>query len=299
MRFWNPSNISCRLCGRDIRLPGSSVYCRETVETNCASCDQIFFYKCQKRTRKYCSRECAATSTAKDRSRKEKTCEGCGELFLGLALQNYCNRKRFEKCVRCEREFSYKCWGHRKMLFCDSICWNLKTHWTPKEIREWKNLNSWAISFREEFSRKPGIPDFSSKFGKTSLPAFADKDLFHLVEHRGSYLELRVSEVLEEVGVVYRKDRRPVQDLEGRKLELDFWLPEQHLAFEIQDFATHSKEETIELTRWGKKKHGPDYHELKRTLAKEQLGVRLIDLWEDEILKKDFPARLQEILASS
>lgn len=64
------------------------------------------------------------------------------------------------------------------------------------------------------------------------------------------------------------------------KLELDFILPELKLAFEIQDFATHSLIEG-DVGNWQGKpivKKGPAYHELKRRLAEDQLGMQLIDI---------------------
>lgn len=79
--------------------------------------------------------------------------------------------------------------------------------------------------------------------------------------------------------------KKPLR-LQGHVYELDFWIPSLSLAFEVQDFATHSKNSDNEagLFRGGPLiKKGPTYHELKRTLAKDQLGVTLIDVWQDQI----------------
>lgn len=83
------------------------------------------------------------------------------------------------------------------------------------------------------------------------------------------------------------------------KLELDFILPELKLAFEIQDFATHSLVEG-ELGSWlGKTitKKGPAYHELKRQLAEEQLGLQLIDIWENELMDGSFRDRVAKLVS--
>lgn len=100
-------------------------------------------------------------------------------------------------------------------------------------------------------------------------------------------------------GPILRNQRvlMPPTATSGRnKLELDFLLPELKLAFEIQDFATHSRVEG-EAGDWQGKpivKKGPDYHELKRTLADEQLGVKLVDIWENELMDGSF----EEIVSS-
>ena len=85
------------------------------------------------------------------------------------------------------------------------------------------------------------------------------------------------------------------------KLELDFILPELKLAFEIQDFATHSLIEG-EAGSWQGKaivKKGPAYHELKRRLAEEQLGLRLIDIWENEIMDSSFKGRVAQLVSEA
>ena len=41
---------------------------------------------------------------------------------------------------------------------------------------------------------------------------------------------------------------------------------------------------------------GPEYHETKRRMAKEQLGISLFDLWEDEIITDAFESKVQNII---
>lgn len=78
---------------------------------------------------------------------------------------------------------------------------------------------------------------------------------------------------------------------EGKRFEIDVLIPELHIAFEIQDLATHSRNSDTEISKLAylgdRFKKGPTYHELKRKLAKEQLNVQLIDVWEDEIRSAD------------
>lgn len=85
------------------------------------------------------------------------------------------------------------------------------------------------------------------------------------------------------------------------KLELDFILPELKLAFEIQDFATHSLIEG-EAGSWQGKaivKKGPAYHEMKRRLAEEQLGLKLIDIWENELMDGSFKGRVAQLVSEA
>lgn len=89
----------------------------------------------------------------------------------------------------------------------------------------------------------------------------------------------------------------PIRD-STQRYQIDFYLPKLRLGFEVQDSTTHSKNSDKEpfaqswvvLTKGlcGNFKKGPSYHESKRDLAKNQLGVRLIDLWEDEIRDGSF-----------
>lgn len=85
------------------------------------------------------------------------------------------------------------------------------------------------------------------------------------------------------------RNKKPLMSKAGGKLELDFWLPSIKIAFEVQDFATHSRASNVEEAKrvWKSRgtglKKGPEYHEAKRQLASEQLNVSLFDIWEDEI----------------
>lgn len=99
-------------------------------------------------------------------------------------------------------------------------------------------------------------------------------------------------------GVILRRQKK-LRAPDGKLLELDFLMPSISLAIEVQDFTTHSRDSDTEIStyRTRKKKSykkGPTYHELKRTLAREQLNVDLVDIWEDTILEGT-DAVLQEI----
>lgn len=101
-------------------------------------------------------------------------------------------------------------------------------------------------------------------------------------------------------GVILKR-QRPVKNGDSY-LELDLWLPELNFAIEVHDFTTHSRTSDSEPMRYfqkhlGKKfKKGPTYHERKRRLAAEQLGVEVFDLWEDTVRLGD--AALFEALSA-
>jgi DNA-directed RNA polymerase subunit RPC12/RpoP len=94
------------------------------------------------------------------------------------------------------------------------------------------------------------------------------------------------------------QNRYPMRAKTGERLQIDLFIPELKLGFEVQDFASHSKDSDREICRnqnWMEFKHGPTYHESKRSEAKAQLDVDLYDIWEDEILDQSFKLRLQTI----
>ena len=84
------------------------------------------------------------------------------------------------------------------------------------------------------------------------------------------------------------------------RYELDIYIPELSLAFEVQDFTTHSRESDEEIGHpWRRNgiKNGPRHHELKRRLALEQLSVTVLDIWEDEILDGSFHSTIEEAIS--
>lgn len=122
-----------------------------------------------------------------------------------------------------------------------------------------------------------------------------------------SYLEKLVLDTVCELYLGDIKSRkRPIRTIDGKQRELDIWLPDLNLAFEVQDFNTHSKTSDKEL-RSGHLysndtkgnltyKHGPAYHAEKRKLAKDQLDVDLYEIWEDEILDGTYRQKVSDII---
>ncbi len=122
----------------------------------------------------------------------------------------------------------------------------------------------------------------------------------------GSFLEGIVYNYLKSVtSEEILRNTYPIRDATQR-YQIDLYLPKLRLGFEVQDSTTHSQDSDQEpfakswvvLTKGlcGNFKKGPSYHESKRDLAKTQLGVRLIDLWEDEIRDGSFRSSIDAAL---
>lgn len=172
-------------------------------------------------------------------------------------------------------------------LSCDGQCAALAQAGTkiPSErVREFKDYDGWAVRFRVEQGRLPTRLDSRLYFGVTTIPRSADLSLLENSYRSG--LEIIVAGELDLLGVSYVCNKRPLV-LGRARLELDLWLPDLALAFEVQDFSSHSRSSESEVGPFGVKR-GPEYHERKRLLAVQQLGVRVVDVWEDVVLDGSF-----------
>ena len=86
---------------------------------------------------------------------------------------------------------------------------------------------------------------------------------------KSTQIELIVRKILMEYGIKFiTNTRKPL-----KKYELDIFIPSHNIAIEVNGMYYHS-------TKFRTK----DYHKNKFNLC-EQLGIRLLTLWEDEILK--------------
>jgi len=117
-----------------------------------------------------------------------------------------------------------------------------------------------------------------------------------------STLELFLAAQLEASGIHFVQNSKPIKFLnsEGKlsKLEIDLLIPTLKLGIEVQDFASHSKNSDTEpfansrYSKSGLYKKGPTYHEMKRGLALKQLGVTIIDIWQDELFTNEWKEKI-------
>lgn len=124
--------------------------------------------------------------------------------------------------------------------------------------------------------------------------------------NRFSYLEEiavdAILEILEKMNLDFSiiRNSRPLRD-DGAIRELDLYIPDLKLAFEIQDLNTHSRDSDNELSKFKGNpltKKGPTYHQRKIELAKSQLDVDLYELWEDSIRDGSFVSEVSAIIST-
>ena len=170
-------------------------------------------------------------------------------------------------------------------------------------------INQWAINFRNENNRKPTKEDFrlyfNRYFPRKDLCRNIDRSLFSLYE---PYLEAVVCSYINELGyneqyVVencreltdYVRNKMINDFTTDKKLQLDIYFPFLGIAFEVQDFHTHSKDSDNDICEHFNDsfKHGPKYHEHKRDVARAY-GITLVDLWEDSIRSGNYKKELDK-----
>lgn len=297
----------CRSCGEEFIADKSAYYCRKEVLKKCVNCENLVKTKCGE-IRNTCSEKCrhawiaTLARESKESRQLSKSCSRCGDAFRGTTQRTYCYGEKTVACLICERDFTTICdktYSH----ICSKLCMALvsSTKMTPEKARAIHNLESWAAAFKKKHRRRPQREDFRREFDVNVANKFLSPHI-KLKTKKGYWLEHYVlsflSEEYPELRVLER-DRSIINGSPRNRLEMDVYLPDLKLAFEVQDFTSHSKISDIEDSRWKIPKRGPVYHELKRSLAKEQLDVELIDLWEDEILDGSYKEIVKAAIAKS
>lgn len=310
--------MDTRICGNcgDGFLPASGPqrYCRQEKTRECPICGTGYTVICAKprSMAKTCSEICqhllaeqtrqqlrdsgkyapmARGYSLSSRNFENRICEACGDTYTPtMARQRFCAKKIDLICGFCGIDFQpRKGCESADQQFCSILCGNLSkadSKLSPELIAEYRDIDNWAIDFFESEGRKPNHVDALIYFG-TRTPGRANIDLFAVVS-RSPFEDIVLAEIEKHLpeSIEILRERQPLRNGKTR-YELDLWIPELRLAFEIQDFATHSRDADGEPTNGrfilsGNKK-GPSYHSLKRSLAKEQIETTLIEIWEDEI----------------
>lgn len=101
-----------------------------------------------------------------------------------------------------------------------------------------------------------------------------DLDLEKYFDIRESNFEIKIEELLQKLNLNYIRNNRSII----YPLELDFYLPDQKIAIEINDIYSHNSSIGV----FNKKPKSSTYH-LNKTLKCREKGIRLIHLWEWEI----------------
>lgn len=174
-------------------------------------------------------------------------------------------------------------------------------------------MNQWAIDFKTKNKRRPTRGDVIEYFGypleRKSIRASRGikSELFDLWD---SYLELKTVDILKKNGfeeIISEDQCTSEKQFIRNKFwhtkksfkndstkQIDIYFPKQKIGFEIEDFATHSKDSDTEpylingLQRNDMAyKKGPSYFEEKRSFFKS-IGIDVYEIWEDEIRNNDF-----------
>lgn len=156
-----------------------------------------------------------------------------------------------------------------------------------KELAWWncKNCSHKWRSTVDNRNRGRGCPKCSNRFSRLEEKAF------------NSIVEILKS-LKNDTEII--QNSRPLRE-DDLLRELDIYIPDLKLAFEVQDFATHSRDSNTESASFKGipiTKKGPTYHKRKIELAKSQLDVDLYEIWEDEIRDGSFVSKVSEIISS-
>lgn len=301
---------NCLHCGElFFKKITSQLYCLKPRSVVCkGGCGSVVETACSKSSKMFCTPSCRQLYVrATTYSIAEKSCLICGERFTPKSSKSLiCAKNHLESCRWCEKSFTIDIqdWREKNLgKYCSNICSTLGQ--TNSNLRreltdEYKNIDQWAIAFKDANKRKPTAIDTHLYFG-VGIPARANRDLFR-IENRGrsgfeKYVVKLIGEHWSELEIV--RNRRPLLSEAGGRLEIDIWLPELNLGFEVQDFATHSRTRNDEPCRlhYANVKSGPDYHKAKFEAAAKS-GIELHEIWEDDIMEGRALSILQEAIRS-
>lgn len=294
--------VKCEICG-DIfngQSPNSK-YCNKNIKINCFGCENTFDGKCNKENGNYCTTSCRNKYMRKESYKINliKKCPDCGTTFTPSASgQKFCNKNHYRECEYCQEKYIVKT-NTNKIInsrYCSNSCSTfaqMNSKFDKKLIYDYKNINEWAINFKNKNSRKPKLADFIIYFNLNRIPSYADKKLFSRASD--SRLELIILYYLRKINLKTKIIRRYREKINGRWLEIDIFFPEYNFGFEVQDFSTHCKEESEEISKFGNPMKDARYHKMKKDLFKS-IDITVYELWEDEIFNGDFEKIVDKIM---
>lgn len=128
------------------------------------------------------------------------------------------------------------------------------------------------------FNKKPTLHELSSKLNigySTMSRLILDYNLSSMLTKYDSYLEIKFMEILDQLDIKYQRHNRTLI----KPYEIDFYLPDYNIAFEINDFATH-----LDKT---------EYHQMKRDMC-SNINIDLYFIWENQIVDEELYIQLTE-----
>lgn len=292
------SNL-CGLCDNHFTaVQRKQLFCSEPHFEECSECGSSFvltpkqqYSRIQKPDKlSFCSRICFLKNPNRISASQKTQISKCGSLAFNGEKQKETLLQNYGVSNPNQSEFIVEGWVGKRF-----------PHLTNRN--EIFDLRTWSQNFQKEYQRLPTVSEGNRYFSLNHLEKRVRQqkaeDCFIF---GSSTFENIVCSLLESFGFLEEEDflrrKRFLRDSEGRLKELDIYLPKLSLAFEIQDFATHSRDSDQELGKFNGAhilKRGPKEHENKRQIAKRQ-GIQLIDLWESDILNVDFSSKLQKLV---
>ena len=266
------------------------------VEQECIECGQRFQ---SYGDAKFCSSSCRNIHTRKNMTYKPRECVYCGSVFTPTSSsQKVCTNFHTIECKYCSKEIKLQGTIPKNKHFCDRVCQTLYQHKSALKLElldEYKNADDWASEFENKRKRKPNAVDFKDYFG-VNLPKWVDYSNFAKNTTK-SRLEQKVLNYIIDNFELAVETNRKILPITKYKQEIDILLPDIQLGIEVQGNATHSKVEgefPMKLYGGALKSTPADFK--KKQKAAEELGITLIEIWEDEIENNGFNKELSSII---
>jgi len=293
--------VKCEICEESFQgQSANSKYCNKIIIVNCNGFDSDFERKCNNENGSYCSTSCRNKYMRKNlyKINFTKKCKNCGnEFYPTTSGQRFCDNNHYRKCEYCEDDYIVKnnTNKYNNSKFCSNSCSTfsqMDSQFDKNLLHDYRNINEWAKNFKKENKRKPKLADFLIYFNLQKIPSYADRSLFS--RSIDSKIELIVLYYLKYIGLHTNIIRRYRRRINGKLLEIDIFFPEYNFGFEIQDFATHCKEKSENLSKFGSPMKDERYHNMKKDYFKS-VGINIYELWEDEIYDKSFQSIVDEV----
>lgn len=285
----------CNICG-DSFIPKAhnSQACKKAIQFDCLYCLVSIETVCSRDKKKYCDSSCRNKFTRKYKYaiKEQKKCKICHETFKPANSNQYvCSKNHSKNCSFCEEIYSPATSSRyftESNLYCDNICSTFaqtNSNIAKSKIKEYKDIDNWAQNFKNKNDRKPTEADFRAYFNVRRLPRLYSSNLF--MKKADSRFEIIVINFIQEKFPEISIKRRHRKKIDSKILEIDIYLEDLKLGFEVQDFKTHSKESNTEPDPFANFKKGPEYH-LAKISGYAKQNISIIEIWEDEIISGDF-----------